>query len=204
MYSKARIAGHGIHPMLVGFPIALFTATIGALLAYLGTADAFYYRAAMVANIAGVLAALAAIIPGAIDLRALPRESRARGVARQHALYNALTVALFAVSAVLLYRGWSGRMMTSGTYALDVTIPLALGTVGFVAMVSAGMLGWALVQTHHVGIEPARVHAHIPSRDLDLVELDAVLAGLARQPAPRAYASRRPTASRRPAAITIH
>lgn len=71
-------------------------------------------------------------------------------------------------------------------------------------MVSAGMLGWALVQTHHVGIKPARVHAHIPSRDPDLAELDAVLADLARQPAPRAYASRRPTAARRPAAITIH
>ena len=50
MYSKARIAGHAIHPMLVGFPLALFTATIGLELAYIGTQDIFYFRAAMVAN----------------------------------------------------------------------------------------------------------------------------------------------------------
>ena len=55
MYSKARIAGHAIHPMLVGFPLALFTATIGLELAYIGTQDIFYFRAAMVANIAADL-----------------------------------------------------------------------------------------------------------------------------------------------------
>jgi uncharacterized membrane protein len=195
MYSKARIAGHAIHPMLVGFPIALFTATVGLELAYIATSDIFYFRAAMVANIAGIVAALAAVVPGAIDYFALPAQSRARGVAKQHALFNVLTVALFAVSAAVLYRGWSGREMVDGVYALDATIPLAVGTVGFVSMVSAGMLGWALVQTHHVGIKPARIHAHVPSRE---PELEEVLADLDRLPAPRVYAPRRP------AAITIH
>jgi uncharacterized membrane protein len=199
MYSKARIAGHAIHPMLVGFPIALFTATIGLELAYIGTQDIFYFRAAMVANIAGVIAALAAVIPGAIDMFALPRESRARGVAKQHALFNLLTVGLFAVSALLLYRNWGGRVMVDGVYALDATIPLALGTVGFVSMVIAGMLGWTLVQTHHVGIKPAAVRANIPSRE---PELDQLLADLDRLPAPRVYG--RVTPYRRPAAITIH
>src|SRR4051794_40628549 len=45
MYSKARIAGHPLHPMMVVFPIALYTASVAALLAFVGTADAFYYRA---------------------------------------------------------------------------------------------------------------------------------------------------------------
>lgn len=198
MYSKARIAGHAIHPMLVGFPIALFAATIGLELAYIGTHDIFYFRAAMVANIAGVIGALAAVVPGAIDYFALPAQSRARGVAKQHALFNVLTVALFAASAVLLHRGWSGRRMVEGVYVLDATIPLAIGTLGFVAMVSAAMLGWALVQTHHVGIKPAQVRANIPSREPELDDLDDVLADLDRLPAPRVYAQRRP------AAITIH
>lgn len=194
MYSKARIAGHAIHPMLVGFPIALFTATIGLELAYIGTQDSFYYRAAMVANVAGVIAALAAVLPGAIDLFALPAQSRARGIARQHALFNILTVALFAVSAALLSRGWSDRTMVDGVYALDATMPLAIDTIGFVSMVIAGSLGWTLVQTHHIGIKPARVRADVPSRE---PELDEVLADLDRLPAPRLYAPRR-------AAITIH
>lgn len=53
--------------MLVGFPIALFAATIGLELAYIGTQDVFYFRAAMVANIAGVIAALAAVIHVGIE-----------------------------------------------------------------------------------------------------------------------------------------
>jgi uncharacterized membrane protein len=195
MYSKARIAGHAIHPMLVGFPIALLTATIGLELAYIDAHDIFYFRAAMVANIAGLIGAVVAVIPGAIDLFALPAKSRARGVAKQHALFNVLTVALFAVSAVLLYRDWSGRTMVEGAYDLDATIPLAVSTIGFVSMIIAGMLGWTLVQTHHVGIKPAQVRANVPSRE---PELDEVLADLGRLPAPRIYSARRH------AAITIH
>ena len=37
MESKARVAGHPIHPTVVVFPIAMFTATVGALLAFVGT-----------------------------------------------------------------------------------------------------------------------------------------------------------------------
>jgi len=168
MYSKARIAGHSIHPMLVGFPIALFTATIVLELVHIGTQDAFYYRAAMLANIAGVVMGLLAAVPGAIDRAGLPRASRAKDLATQHALFNLLTIALFGVSAALLYLGWTNRMMVDGAWALDARIPLAFGMIGFVSMVSAGMLGWTLVQTHHVGIKPAHVRAHRPSREPEL------------------------------------
>lgn len=168
MYSKARIAGHSIHPMLVGFPIALFTATIVLELVHIGTQDAFYYRAAMVANIAGIAMGLLAALPGAVDRWALPRRSRSRDLATQHALLNLLTIALYGVSAVLLYLSWTHKTMVDGEWALDARIPLAFDTVGFVAMVSAGMLGWTLVQTHHVGIKPAHIRANRPSREPEL------------------------------------
>jgi uncharacterized membrane protein len=168
MYSKARIAGHPIHPMLVSFPIALFTATIALELAYLGTHDAFFYRAAMIANIAGVVMGLVAAIPGAIDRYFLPRASRAKDLANQHALFNLLAIGLYGVSAALLYIGWNDRVMVDGAYVLNPTIPLAFDMVGFVSLVTAGMLGWSLVQTHHVGIKPANVRAHRPSREPEL------------------------------------
>jgi len=119
--------------MLVGFPIALFTATIALELAQIGTHDAFYDRAAMVANIAGVVMALLAMIPGAIDLVALPAHSPARATGIKHAAFNLLTVAVFAISAVLLVRGF------------DSHIPLAFGMIGIVTMAYAGALGYALV-----------------------------------------------------------
>jgi len=168
MLSKARIAGHPIHPMLVGFPIALFTATIALELAHLGTGDAFFYRGAMMANIAGVVMALLAAIPGAIDRYVLPNKSRAKDLANQHALFNLLAIGVYAVSAVMLYLGWRDRVMIDGRYALDVTIPLAFDFVGFVSIVAAGMLGWSLVQTHHIGIKPASIRDDRPSREPEL------------------------------------
>jgi uncharacterized membrane protein len=168
MYSRAKIAGHPIHPMVVVFPIALYAATVAALLAYVGTADAFYYRAAMVANIGGVAMALVAAIPGAIDLFALPHRSRARATGIRHASFALLTTGIFAVCGALLYRGWTGRLMVDGRWNLDATIPLAVGVVGLVTLVIVGVLGWTLIQTHHVGIKPALVKADQPSREPEL------------------------------------
>lgn len=168
MYSKARLAGHPIHPMIVGFPIAFYTATVATLLAYVGTQEAFWFRVAMVANIAGIVTALIAVIPGAIDLFALPRDSRARAAGLKHAGFNLVSTGLYAVTALLLYRSWTSRMMVDGEYLFEATIPLAMGVVAWVSMIIAGSLGWTLVQTHHVGIKPALVRADRPSREPEL------------------------------------
>lgn len=168
MYSKARIAGHAAHAMVVVFPIASFTSTVALLLAYVGTRDAFYYRAALLADLAGVVTALVAMIPGAIDLYALPRPSRARTRAVAHATSALLVTAVFSLVGALLYHGWLGRVMVSGHWDLDATIPLAIAVLGIVLLVGAATAGWALVQTHHVGIKPARIHAFRPSREPEL------------------------------------
>jgi len=147
MYSKARIAGHPIHPMLIALPIGLYVATVGALLGYVGTEDPFYFRMALVTNVAGVLAAVVAAIPGAIDLFSLPRYSQARMTGIKHASFALLATGLFAVSGAVSWRQWD-----SGS--LDATGPLAIGVVGLLALVVAGALGWSMVQTHRVGVRP--------------------------------------------------
>jgi len=174
MYSKAQIAGHPIHPMLVAFPIAFYTSTVGTLLAYVGTHEAFWFRVAMVANLAGIITAAIAVIPGAIDLWSLPATSRARRTGLKHAGFNALATGLFAVTAVLLYRSWTHRVMIDGTYVFDATIPLAMSVIAWISMMIAGSLGWTLVQTHHVGIKPAFTHADRPSRELGLADHDTL------------------------------
>ena len=146
MYSRARVAGHPIHPMIVVFPIALFTATVAALLAFVGTGDLFYYRAALVACAGGVAMALIGALPGAIDLFSLPK-GRARSTGFKHASFALLTVGIFAAVAAMLYRNWIGG-------ELEATIPLAVAVAGMVTLVIVGILGWTLVQTHHVGIKP--------------------------------------------------
>jgi uncharacterized membrane protein len=93
-----------------------------------------------------------AIIPGAIDLFSLPKDSPARVTGYKHAGFNVVTNVLFLINAFLLWHGWGERVLVEGRYFLDATVPLALSIVGVLTMVIAGVLGWKMVQTHHVGI----------------------------------------------------
>ena len=64
MYSKIKLFGHPIHPMLVGFPVTLYTATLVSYLIYGASGDAFWFRVGLAANFAGVAMALLTAIPG--------------------------------------------------------------------------------------------------------------------------------------------
>lgn len=172
MYTKARIAGHPIHPALIAFPVALYTATVVALLVFAGTHDGFWYRAAMWTNIAAVVMAVVAAIPGLIDLLSLPRRTRARNTGLRHAGFNVLSLALFVVSAVLLWRSFHGAPNADGTFHYAFTAPLVLSIIGLASTMVAGALGWTLVQTHHVGIRPTQHGlARAPEEVDDLDEL---------------------------------
>jgi hypothetical protein len=81
---------------------------------------------------------------------------------------------VFGVTGALLYRGWTERVMVNGRWDLDATVPLAIALLGVVMLVSAAVAGWALVQTHHMGIKPARTHTYRPSRDPELDTLPPV------------------------------
>lgn len=174
MYTKASIAKHPIHPMLVAVPVTLYIATVAALFVHLGTNDVFWYRAALYCNIGGVVFAAVAAIPGLIDLLGLPAQSRARTTGIRHAAFNVLALTLFAISAVLLYRNAGHNVVpATGYYALDVTAPLVLTITGVASTAVAGALGWTLVQTHHVGIKPTRFdRVGVAPEDLD--DLDEI------------------------------
>jgi hypothetical protein len=66
MDSKARCAGRAVHPMLVVFPVALCTATVAALLAYLGTQEAFWYRLAMIPLAMSIVTWVAMVIAASL------------------------------------------------------------------------------------------------------------------------------------------
>jgi uncharacterized membrane protein len=173
MYSKARIGGHPIHPMLIAFPVALYVATVATLIAHVATGDSFWYRVAMWSNISGVVMAAVAAVPGLIDLLHLPRHSRARATGLRHAAFNVLALVLFAISAVILIRNAGGTLnIASGRYELEVATPLALSILGVVSTLAAGWLGWTLVQTHHVGIKPSQFGRADSEGDIDVDAID--------------------------------
>ena len=167
MYTKATIAKHPIHPMLIAFPVALYTATVVALIVHAGTDDPFWYRAAFWVNLAGVVMAAIAAVPGLIDLLSVPAKSRARTTGLRHALFNVLALALFVISDILIGMHWYGNAV-----GLPDAAPLVLSIVGLGSTLVAGALGWTMVQTHHVGVKPTERHGlRLPEDVDDLDEL---------------------------------
>src|SRR5262245_58891428 len=67
MYTKVHIAKHPVHPMLVAFPVAFYTATLVSFVVYAVSTNPFWFKVGLVANVAGVIMAAVAAVPGFID-----------------------------------------------------------------------------------------------------------------------------------------
>src|ERR1044071_4904877 len=96
-HSTAQIAGHPIHPMLVPFPIAFFTATLVCDLAYRRTLDIFWFTSTQYLLGAGILMALLAALAGFTDFLSDQR-IRALSIAWWHMLGNLLMVVVQVVN----------------------------------------------------------------------------------------------------------
>lgn len=146
MYSKATIAGHPIHPMLIGFPVTCYTGTLVGFAVYAATGDQFWLNLAIALNVVGVGSALLAALPGLVDWAfGIPRGSAAKTVGLAHAGLNVTALVLFAVSLGMYVTHWNGP-------ATGTTLGLALTSAGVACTVAAGFLGWMLVQDYHIGI----------------------------------------------------
>ena len=146
MQSKIKIFNHPVHPMLVPFPIAFFTATLLCSIVYISTKNVFWFRVEFIANCAGVVMAIAAVFPGIVDWLLIPVSSDAKSTGLKHMIANAVSVGIFGVNAAVNY-----------TY-LDVKNPptqsgVLLSSFGFLVMLYAGFKGWEMVQTYHIGID---------------------------------------------------
>jgi uncharacterized membrane protein len=86
MKSKAAIGNHPIHPLLVPVPIGAFFLALVGDIAYLRTADPFWYRFSGVAINLGITFALFAAAVGAVDYLGLRLSRRANAIATWHAL----------------------------------------------------------------------------------------------------------------------
>ena len=147
MYSKVKIAGHPLHPMLVGFPVTMYVAALVCFAAVQFGADPFWFRVGVYANVAGVVTAAVAAIPGFIDWAfGVPAGTPAKATGMLHMLANLTALVVFAVNAFLI---WDQRFAPNP----EVGQALALSGIGVVLTGIAGFLGWMMVQTHHVGVD---------------------------------------------------
>lgn len=128
--STAKIAGHPIHPMLVGFPIVFLLTTLVCDVVYLNGGNPAWAAAALWMVGAGVVTALVAAVFGFIDFLG---EERIRYLpdAWRHMVGNLTAVTLAAISWILrVTQGAEEAVMPWGV-TLSVGVALILAYTGW-------------------------------------------------------------------------
>ena len=145
MRTPASIAGHPIHPMLV--PIAIGGFVLSFAFDLICTAKggaAPWPTLALYTMGGGILGALAAAVPGLVDLLSLP-PGPIKKTALTHMGINLTVVALYIVNFSLRYSD-----------PQNLTIPLLLSFVGIGLLLVSGWLGGKMVFEAGVGVNDLR------------------------------------------------
>jgi len=143
MKSKASIKSHPLHPILVSLPIAFFIGAFVFDLLSLIAGNRSFWQTGYYAAIAGVIGAVMAAVPGAIDyFFTVPPKSSAKKRATQHAIINVINLALFIM--VIFYR------QKENASSIAVII---IEAIGVVLLSIAGWMGGTLVHRNQIGVD---------------------------------------------------
>ena len=143
MRTPASIAGHPIHPMLVPIAIGGFLLSFAFDLICLASGSAtpnLWNQLAYYTMIGGILGALAAALPGLVDLLSLP-SGPIKKTAVTHMGINLTVVVIYIVNA------W----MRHGT-PQDLKLPMFLSLVTIGLLLVSGWLGGKMVYEAGVGV----------------------------------------------------
>jgi uncharacterized membrane protein len=153
MESRAKLAGHAIHPMLIVFPLGLLGMAVVFDILYWVTGNASLATAAFLNISAGIITGLLAAMFGFWDWAHIPSGTRAKAIGVWHGLGNVVVVALFAVS-------WWLR--SGDAQHLPSTAAFVLGIVAVLLALVTGWLGGELVERLGVGVDEG-AHLNAPN-----------------------------------------
>ena len=143
MESRAKALGHGIHPMMIVFPLGLLATAVIFDILYLITDRAGFQISAAYTIGAGVIGGLLAAVFGFTDWRAIPSGTRAKRVGAIHGIGNVVVVLLFAVS-------WLVR--ASATNWEPNVLALICSFAGIILSGMTAWLGGELVERLGIGV----------------------------------------------------
>jgi uncharacterized membrane protein len=143
--SKAAIAGHPIHPMLIPFPFALLSLVPVTDAVYATTHLVFWASVSYYLLWAGLISGGLAGIFGLVDFIGVPRARSVRA-GWIHMLLNVTIIALSVVNLLLRQGNTTQDILPSG---------LILSIVATSLLLASGWFGGELIYRHKVGI-PAR------------------------------------------------
>ena len=141
--STAKLANHPLHPMLIPFPVAFLVGAFVTDLAFLGTGDGFWARAATWLIGAAIVMALLAALAGFADFFSEPR-IRALSDAWYHMIGNLTAVVAAVINFALRY-----------SQGADVAIKpwgVALSLIIVCILLFTGWKGWEMVYRHRVAV----------------------------------------------------
>ena len=141
--SRAAIAGHPLHPMMIHFPVAALLGLVASDLAYLWSGDLFWLRASLwlagIGSLGGWLASLA----GLVDLLTVER-IRLKITAWCHAIIAVMMLSLATLN-------WMLRLGDDpGALVMPWGLGMSMLTAGFIGL--AAYLGGRLVYENAVGV----------------------------------------------------
>lgn len=142
--SRAAIAGHPLHPMMIHFPVAALIGLVGADAAYLWSGDPFWARAGLWLAGVGAVGGWGASLVGLVDLLAVAGVRRLI-TAWGHALLAVMMLSLASFNWTIRLDGDPGAQIFP--WGAAITLLTAL----FIAM--AAYLGGRLVYEHAVGVD---------------------------------------------------
>ena len=144
MRTPASICKHPIHPMLVVFPIGLWIFSLACDLIGLSVATPdVWHTVAFYSMVGGLIGALAAAVPGLIDLLYYKGGAPpVKNIALTHMAINLSVVVLYAVNIWLRIDGQQG-----------MKVPIVLSAIGVCAIAVSGWLGGQMVHVYGVGVE---------------------------------------------------
>ena len=147
MASKASIGGHPVHPILIPFPIALWSTSFACDVIFYFLRNSSLNLIAKFLLAAGCLGALAAAVPGFIDWLSI-KDSGVKRIANWHARLNVIALIVFAISLYL--------RMRIGAHWVDyhMRIPVLVSFLGVILISISGWLGGELAYKHAVGVAP--------------------------------------------------
>ncbi|MHA6493454.1 DUF2231 domain-containing protein [Pseudomonas borbori] len=141
--SRAAIAGHPLHPMMIHFPVAALLGLVGSDFAYFWTGDQFWVRASLWLAGIGSLGGWVASLAGLVDLLSVER-IRLKITAWCHAIIAVMMLSLASLNWLLRYQGPEQGMERWCFY-------LSLLTAGLIGL--AAYLGGRLVYEQAVGVD---------------------------------------------------
>ena len=159
MESKARILGHGMHPLLIVFPLGLLSTAVILDIVHLVTGSEGATVLSFWLIALGVIGGLVAAIPGFIDwLAIIPANTRAKSVGLIHGVGNVIVVVLFALSWYLRRDAEPGFRMAGR----PDTLALLLSFAGFVLALVTGWLGGELIERLGIAVHDG-AHPNAPN-----------------------------------------